>query len=250
MTESKIKNKKSIQAWEKILRTSLKLPGAKLDRNKFLKYELANKFSDKQISQAIETSPANAGIALQLIDEIAEEAIKWQTVQVTSLSFLAGLPGGLAMAGTIPADMAQFYLQLLVLAQKLAYLYGWPELFDEEKEISEETLTKFTVFAGVMFGATGSGDALNQLIDSSKDDIDAFNRKLVVNYSLMNLAQQIAKWISVKITRGTLFRSVAKIVPFLGGIVSGGMSYLSITSMSNRLTKELRKLDFAKKIGS
>ena len=35
------------------------------------------------------------------------------------------------MVGTVPADLAQFYWHTLVLAQKLAYLYGWPDLSDK-----------------------------------------------------------------------------------------------------------------------
>jgi hypothetical protein len=36
----------------------------------------------------------------------------------------AGIPGGLAMLGTAPADFAQFYAHVFRVAQKLAYVSG------------------------------------------------------------------------------------------------------------------------------
>ena len=35
------------------------------------------------------------------------------------------------MAATIPADLAQDFWHAIVLSQKLAYLYGWPDLLED-----------------------------------------------------------------------------------------------------------------------
>ena len=56
------------------------------------------------------------------------------------------------MAVTIPADLVQFYWHAIVLSQKLAYLYGWPDLLKED-EADEETKAKITLLIGVMMGA-------------------------------------------------------------------------------------------------
>ena len=60
------------------------------------------------------------------------------------------------MAGTIPADMAQFYWHALVMAQKLAYLYGWSDLL-EEGQVDEQTEFQLTLLIGAMLGAALAG---------------------------------------------------------------------------------------------
>ena len=75
------------------------------------------------------------------IRRIATASIKWHRAGVSTLSFASGLPGGWWIAGTVPADLIQFFWHVLVILQKLAYLYGWPELFSEDSELDDETQT-------------------------------------------------------------------------------------------------------------
>lgn len=42
---------------------------------------------------------------LDRIEHIANESINFETAKVTALSTTAGIPGGLAMLGTVPADI-------------------------------------------------------------------------------------------------------------------------------------------------
>ena len=44
-------------------------------------------------------------IDVGLIDRIAREVIDYEAKKSTAFSFAAGLPGGVAMVGTIPADI-------------------------------------------------------------------------------------------------------------------------------------------------
>ena len=60
---------------------------------------------------------ANAQASYDLNNPIGQDGRR-----TTALSFAAGIPGGLAMAATIPADVAQFFGMALRLAQELAYL--------------------------------------------------------------------------------------------------------------------------------
>ena len=66
-------------------------------------------------------------ISKDRIDALVNACINNHTAKVTAISAAAGIPGGLAMAATIPGDMAQYYWHTFVLAQKLAYLYGIPD---------------------------------------------------------------------------------------------------------------------------
>ena len=58
---------------------------------------------------------------------------------MTALSAIAGIPGGFALLATVPADTAQYLGHMLRVAQKLAYLYRWPDLFEEDDEPDDAT---------------------------------------------------------------------------------------------------------------
>ena len=56
--------------------------------------------------------------------------------------------------GQSPADMVQFYWHALVMAQKLAYLYGWPDLL-EKGEVDDQTEIYLTLLVGGNVGRCG-----------------------------------------------------------------------------------------------
>ena len=111
-----------VTIWNKVMGAALSMPGVKVDRDDFLKKELKNYCSPEQLNLAISNRPIN-GVSKEIIDRIANACINTHTTKVTTISAVAGIPGGFAMAGTIPADMTQYYWHVFVLAQKLAYLY-------------------------------------------------------------------------------------------------------------------------------
>src|SRR5256885_12324741 len=153
--------------WNSVLRTALLLPGAKVDRKAFLQRALSKHVTEKVLQSAIDTSPAKAGVSKNTIRRIATASIKWHRAGVSSVSFASGLPGGWWIAGTVPADMTQFFWHSLVILQKVAYLYGWPELFseDSELELDDETLLILTVFIGVMLGAESAAKVLSDIAE-------------------------------------------------------------------------------------
>lgn len=80
------------------------------------------------IEKAVSSTPLRAGIPQELINGIADEVIQYERVCVSGISTALGMPGGVAMAATIPADIAQYYGYMLRATQKLMYLYGFPKL--------------------------------------------------------------------------------------------------------------------------
>ena len=72
------------------------------------------------------------------------------------------MPGGVAMAATIPADIAQYYGYLLRATQKLLYLYGFPQIDTSENvnQFDTETINILILCMGVMYGAAGANNAL------------------------------------------------------------------------------------------
>lgn len=111
-----------------LIMMALKVPGVRINRAEFLKKELFKNHTDEEINKAIETTPVKAGIPSEEVDKIAKEVIKFERNAVSGISTALGMPGGVAMLATIPADIAQYYGYMLRAAQKLLYLYGFPEM--------------------------------------------------------------------------------------------------------------------------
>src|SRR5205823_5509442 len=234
--------------WKSVLRTALGLPGVKIDRKAFLRRALSKHVTEKVLQSAIDTSPAKAGVSKNTIRRIATASIKWHRAGVSSVSFASGLPGGWWIAGTVPADMTQFFWHSLVILQKLAYLYGWPELFSEvsELELDDETLLILTVFVGVMLGAESAAKVLGDIAErAAAQFIKRLPRETLTKWGLYHLAREVAKRSGIKLTEDSFTRYLSRIVPILGGIISGTVTWISFSLMTSRLAAHLESLPLA-----
>lgn len=233
-------------AWHRIVRVSMAIPGAKVDRRNFLYAQLRSYCDERQVCSAIEDRPANAGIAPELIDKLADSCIKSHVVKAAGISFATGLPGGWFMAATIPADVAQFYWHAIVLSQKLAYLYGWPDILEEGK-VDDETELKITLFVAIMLGAGKAGKAIAGLAK-------AFAKGVALHLPMMPLAKtawypvikEIGKWVGIQVTKASFARGVAKVIPVVGGAASAGVTVVMMRPMGRQLKDHLRELALAK----
>jgi hypothetical protein len=232
--------------WNSVLRTALALPGVKVDRKAFLRRALSKHVTEKVLQSAIDTSPAKAGVSKNIIRRIATASIKWHRAGVSTLSFASGLPGGWWIAGTAPADLTQFFWHVLVILQKLAYLYGWPELFSEDSELDDETLLILTVFVGAMVGAESAAKVLGDIAERATAQVlKRLPRETLTKWGLYRLAREVAKGIGIKLTEDSFSRYLSRIVPVLGGIISGTVTWISFSLMTSRLAAHLESLPLA-----
>jgi len=234
--------------WNSVLRTALLLPGAKVDRKAFLRRALSKHVTEKVLQSAIDTSPAKAGVNKNTIWRIATANIKWHRAGVSTLSFASGLPGGWWIAGTVPADLTQFSWHVLVILQKLAYLYGWPELFseDSELELDEETLLILTIFVGAMLGAESAAKVLGAIAERVAGQVlKRLPRETLTKWGLYRVAREVAKRSGIKLTEDSFGRYLSRIVPILGGIISGTVTWISFSLMTSRLAAHLASLPLA-----
>jgi hypothetical protein len=232
--------------WNSVLRTALALPGVKVDREAFLRRALSKHVTEKVLQSAIDTSPAKAGVSKKIILRIATTNIKWHRAGVSTLSFASGLPGGWWIAGTVPADFTQFFWHVLVILQKLAYLYGWPELLSEDSELDDETLLILTVFVGVMLGAESAAKVLGDMAERAAAQVlKRLPREALGKWGLYRLAREVAKRIGIKLTDESFARYISRIVPILGAIISGTVTWISFSLMTSRLAAHLESLPLA-----
>lgn len=226
------------------LKKVMRLKGVAIQRDHFLRSELRKqRVADGQAKLAIATSPATAGIDPEIVDSIARDVINFETKKSTALSFSAGLPGGLAMLGTIPADVTQYYVHAFRIMQKLAYLYGWQSFIDDCDEMDDETLAVFALLLAVMVGVSGANSALKAFAKTVQANV----AKKIANKALMKtsyypIIKKVLAGIGVKITKSSFGDAVSKVVPVVGGVVSGGLTFVSLKSGSKRLVRELRVL--------
>jgi uncharacterized membrane protein len=229
----------SSQLWDKIMKSAINLPLVYVDRIGFISKELKRYCSDDNINLAIKESPIKV-LNKQQIDKIANGCIKFHTTVVCGSSALAGLPGGWFMAGTIPADIAQFYGHIFTLTQKLLYLYGWPDLSNGKGKLDDETAQILTLFTGVMFGSQSAIAAVKELSKVlAKETSKRLARMSLTKYTSYGVIKQIVKWFGVKLTKDGFAKGVGKIIPLVGSPISAGLTYATFVPMSKKLKKHL-----------
>ena len=222
---------------EDIITTACKLPYCKIPRDVFLTKQFNGKVSSKQLEDVLEYGTINAGIPIDILDNLADGAIKLETTKATALSTVAGIPGGFSMIGTIPADLVQFYAHVFRVAQKLAYIYGYKEI-----DLDDATQNILMIFLGVMFGVNAATAALAKLAASNATKIGArVAAQPLSKYAIYNIAKKVLAWIGVKLTKDGVGKAVTKAIPFVGGVISGGLTVATFLPMAQKLQKELSK---------
>lgn len=226
--------------FELALTTALKIPGVKVDRTGFLIKELSKHVSEEKINKALKSNTIEAGIDLILLNKIAKNIISKRTNQTAGASFLAGLPGGLAMVATIPADTLQFFGVALRIAQELAYLYGFEDLWKADNIDNERVKNELTLFLGAMFGVGGATTALRLISTNiAKQVLKKLPQKALTKTIYYPIIKKIAAAMSVKMTKGIFAKGASKAIPILGGVISGGLTYMSMKPMGYRLKDAL-----------
>lgn len=122
-----------------IIKTVSNIPTVKINREKYLRKEFSNDYSDI-MDDILDKGPFSAGVPKEYIEKKAKAAINLEVTKATAISFAAGLPGGLAMIGTIPADLTQFMGHSLRIVQKLAYLSGMPGFSSVDDMTDDEAI--------------------------------------------------------------------------------------------------------------
>jgi len=220
---------------------SASLPLMHVDRESYLRAQFDKYCSDEKLDKVVELGPAGAGISRKIINQVAKSTITHETAMVTLISTAAGIPGGWAMAATIPADIAQFHAALIRTSQKLAYVHGWPRLFEDKgKNIDDETRSVLLIFIGVMYGVSGAVGALEKLsLHFSEVAMNKIMTTALTKGTVYPLIKKISKALGIRMTKRLLANSAGKAVPIVGGILSGAITLASFRPMANRLNAHL-----------
>lgn len=219
---------------ETVVATAVKLPGVKVDRNKFLS-DVFSKQED-QLSDIVTFGPVDANIDREQLAKLAKKQILLRTSESSAVSFAAGLPGGFAMAATVPADVLQFFGMALRLAQEISYLYGAKDLWQDGELDDERIRNQLIIYIGVMFGVSGASAGLRVLSSQiAKTTLKKLPQKALTKTFWYSLIKKICAGIGIKVTKSTFANGVSKAIPVVGGVISGGLTFASMMPMANRL---------------
>lgn len=225
-------------SWDKVMSVALSMPMVKVDRNAFLMkefsmYDNANQLRDKRPIDLFDDAA---------LERAARGVINSHMTKATVASTAAGIPGGFTIAATMPADIAQYYWHVLVVAQKLGYIYGWPDLLDEKGQITEGTRNVLTLFVGIMFGAQAATKLVTEVAKRvSMQAAKRLPQQALTKTMYYPVIKQVAKWIGFKMTKDTFGKGVGKAIPILGGVLSGAITAFSFKPMAEKLHKHLRE---------
>lgn len=227
---------------EDIIIIALKTPGVNINRADFLEKQFMRNYPQEIIQDAIKFNPAHAGITVEEINKIADQVIQYERNCVSGISLALGMPGGVAMTATLPADIAQFYGYMLRAIQKLLYLYGFPEINVENGvNIDDETMNIITLCLGVMYGVKGATASLKMLSAALGKGVEKkLLAKALTKGTFYPMVKKIAKWFSVNMTKQIFAGFFKKAIPVVGGVIGGGITYLSFKPCCDNLKKSLQ----------
>lgn len=228
---------------ESILARAITLPGVKVDRKQFLAANFASE--DCSVQAVLDMGPVDAGCPRELLKKKASALIFERTGVSSIASFVSGLPGGAAMAVSIPADVLQFFGMTLRLAQELVYLYGGQDLWENGEVDSEKVRAQLVMYCGVMFGVSGAAAGVRLLSSQiAKTTLKKLPQKALTKTVWYPIVKQTAKAIGIKVTKSSVAKGISKAVPVIGGIVSGTLNFAAMMPMGNRLAETLDKAAF------
>lgn len=243
MAETNTTTQATEVALETIVNRAIQVPGVKVDRQKFLAESFAKE--DVDIQTIVNNGPIAAGCSRETIARIANKLIIIRTSASSAASFAMGLPGGIAMGATIPADVLQFFGMSLRLAQELAYLYGAQDLWKDGEIDNEAVRNQLILYCGVMFGVSGAAAGVRILSSQiAKTTLKKLPQKALTKTLWYPVVKQIGKLIGVKVTKNTVAKGISKAIPVVGGVISGGLNFASMLPMAKRLTASLDKANF------
>lgn len=171
----------------------------------------------------------------------ANSVIKNSAAKTSMASFVTGLPGNPAvMIAAGGADVAQYFGFAINLAQQIAYLFGEDELFDGGGQLSEAAQVRVIAYLGAMFGAAGAAALVSQTSRLAGANLG----KKVAAQALTKTAwypvvKKVGALVGKQVTKKTVEKTITKAVPVIGGVVSGGLTYVTFRPMGHRLADAL-----------
>ena len=217
------------------------LPIVRVDREEFLRKQFKD---SKYLDSILEHGPQQV-LTPEALRKRAEKIIKDSTTKTSVTSFVAGLPSNpftAVVAGG--ADIVQYMGFALNLAQQIAYLFGEDDLYEGNyKELPEEVQIRVISYLGIMFGASGASALIANVSKAAGMNLGKkVAQKALTKTAWYPLVKKVGTIIGVNITKKSVGSIITKTVPIIGGLASGGITYITFKPMGARLADTFEKI--------
>lgn len=215
-----------------------KLPVVRVDREAFLRKQFAG---SAHLDVILKIGPHVVFTAASLRKK-ADGVIKSSTAKTSMASFAAGLPGNpVIMVAAGGADVAQFFGFAINMAQQIAYVFGEDDLFEGE-QLSDAAQIRVIAYLGAMFGAAGAAALVSQTSKLAGANLGKkVAAQALTKTAWYPLVKKVGALIGKQVTKKTVEKTITKAVPVVGGVVSGGLTYVTFRPMGRHLADTLQK---------
>ena len=87
-----------------------------------------------------------------------------------------------------------------------------------------------------------ANEAIQQLAQNfAKQIVKRLPKYALTKTVIYPIVKQVAKWIGVKLTKESFAKGLGKVVPLLGGVISGGLTYITFRPGAKKLKKTLHE---------
>lgn len=216
-----------------------KLPVVRVDREAFLRKQFAG---SPYLDVILESGP-QAVFTTESLRRKADSIIKNSTAKTSMASFAAGLPGNpIVMVAAGGADVAQYFGFAINLAQQIAYLYGEDDLFDGGQHLTEAAQVRVIAYLGAMFGAAGAAALVSQTSKLAGANVGKkVAAQALTKTAWYPLVKKVGALVGKQVTKKTVEKTITKAVPLVGGVLSGGLTYVTFRPMGHRLADTLSR---------
>lgn len=222
---------------EKAIKTAMSIPGVIVNRDSFLQ----NNFRKYGNTERLSSQSTREVYSIKEIDEVANAVVKLHLTEVTALSAASGLPGGLWAIPASIGDLSLFYAQLLITAQKLAYVYGMPDILNGKDDLDDNAYRTLIILLGVAAGVEGASQIFTTIAQAAIKNAAKKAAEKPASNAITKVVVKILEFLGKKATGKAVGTFIKKAIPFVSAAISGAFTYASFKPMSKRLKKELKK---------
>lgn len=214
-----------------------KLPVVRVEREAFLRKHFAG---SPHLDVILESGP-QAVFTAESLRQKANGIIKGSAAKTSLTSFATGLPGNpVVMVAAGGADVAQYFGFAINLAQQIAYLFGEDDLFDGGGQLSEAAQVRVIAYLGAMFGAAGAAALVSQTSKLAGANLGKkVAAQALTKTAWYPLVKKVGALVGKQVTKKTVEKTITKALPIVGGVLSGGLTYVTFRPMGHRLADAL-----------
>lgn len=109
------------------------------------------------------------------------------------------------------------------------------------------TESMLTLFIGVMFGVNAAQAGVAQVSKLIASEVARkLPQKALTKGAIYPVVKKVAGLLGIQMTKQVFAKSAAKVVPLVGAVVSGSLTFVTFMPMSKRLQKHLATLPLTK----